>query len=75
MIKIDKNRMGGMQTWKLKHFFICMRDYDRYMYKLVYSRPQLSPTFSALVSPDAALSLTTHSPDQGAQKHLLFTYV
>lgn len=50
-------------------FFICMRDYEIYMYKLVYSQPQLSPTFSASVSPDAALPLTTHSPDQGAQEH------
>lgn len=38
------------------------------MYKLVYSQPQLSPTFSASVSPHAALPLTTHSPDQGAQE-------
>lgn len=55
-------------------FFICMRDYERYMYKLVYSQPQLSPTFSASVSPDAALPLTTHSPGQGAQEHFLFSY-
>lgn len=40
--------------------FICMRDYERYMYKLVYSQPQLSPTFSASASPDAALPLTSH---------------
>ncbi len=42
-----------------------MRDYERYMYKLVYSLPQLSPTFSA--SQDAALPLTMHSTDQWAQ--------
>lgn len=41
-----------------------MRDYERYMYKLVYSLPQLSPTFSASVSSDAALPLTTHSTNQ-----------
>lgn len=40
----------------------------RYMYKLVYSQPQLSPTFSVSMSPDAALPLTTHSPDQQAQE-------
>lgn len=60
---------------EIKTFFICMRDYDIYMYKLVYSQPQLPPTFSASVSPDAALPLTTHSPEQGSQKHLLFRYV
>lgn len=52
-----------MQRWKLKHFFfICMRDYERYMYKLVYSWPQLSPTFSAPVPRGAAMPLT--SPDR-----------
>lgn len=49
------------------HIYICMRDYERYMYKLVYSKPQLSLTFSASVFPDAALPLTTHSPNSGAQ--------
>jgi len=39
-----------------------MTDYERYMYKLVYSSPQLSPTFSASVSQDAAVPLSTHTP-------------
>lgn len=37
--------------------------------------PQLSPTFSASVFPDAALPLTTHSPDNRAQEQILFRCV
>jgi len=50
-----------MQKWKLKTFLICMTDYERYMYKLVYSSPQLSPTFSVPMSQDAAVPLSTHT--------------
>lgn len=59
MVKMDKNG-EGTQKWKLKHGFIRMSDYERYMYKLVCLSPQLSTTFSASASPDAALPLTSH---------------
>lgn len=52
-----------------------MRDYERYVYKLVYSLPQLSLTFSVSVSQDAAVPLSTHTPDRGAQEHFLLKYV
>lgn len=44
MVKIEKNMMGGGGDAEMEIktiFFICMRDYERYMYKLVYSQPQL----------------------------------